>query len=87
MQNLKSGDLSEGDMRSMSMASGKIASSPLWFLDGSSSQSIASITANIRRAVRKHGVQLVIIDYLQKIKAADRAEKRTYEVAEVSGKL
>ena len=87
MQNLKSGDLSEGDMRSMSGASAKIASSPLWFLDGSSSQSIASITANIRRAVRKHGVKLVIIDYLQKIKAADRAEKRTYEVAEVSGKL
>lgn len=87
MQNLKSGDLTEGDMRSMSMASGKIAASPLWFLDGSSSQSIASITANIRRAVRKHSVKLVIIDYLQKVKAADIAEKRTYEVAEVSGKL
>jgi len=87
MQSLKSGDLTEGDMRSMSSASGKISSSPLWFLDGSSSQSIASITANIRRAVRKHGVRFVIIDYIQKVKAADKAEKRTYEVAEVSGKL
>jgi len=87
MQSLKSGNLSEGDMRSMSMAAGKIASSPLWFLDGSSSQSVASITANVRRAVRKHGVRLVIIDYIQKVKAADKAEKRTYEVAEVSGKL
>jgi len=87
MQNLKSGDLTEGDMRAMSNASGKIANSPLWFLDGSSTQSISSITANIRRAVRKHKVQLVIIDYLQKVKAADRSEKRTYEVAEVSGKL
>jgi len=87
MQNLKSGNLSEGDMRSMTQASGKLASSPLWFLDGSSSQSIASITANIRRAVRKHKVRLVIIDYLQKVKAAEKSEKRTYEVAEVSGKL
>ena len=87
MQSLKSGNLSEGDMRSMSIAAGKIASSPLWFLDGSSSQSVASITANVRRAVRKHGVRLVIIDYIQKVKAADKAEKRTYEVAEVSGKL
>jgi len=87
MQSLKSGNLSEGDMRSMSMAAGKIASSPLWFLDGSSSQSVASITANVRRAVRKHGVRLVIVDYIQKVKAADKAEKRTYEVAEVSGKL
>jgi replicative DNA helicase len=87
MQSLKSGNLSEGDMRSMSMAAGKIANSPLWFLDGSSSQSVSSITANVRRAVRKHGVRLVIVDYIQKVKAADKAEKRTYEVAEVSGKL
>jgi replicative DNA helicase len=87
MQSLKSGNLSEGDMRSMSLAAGKIASSPLWFLDGSSSQSVSSITANVRRAVRKHGVRLVIVDYIQKVKAADKAEKRTYEVAEVSGKL
>jgi replicative DNA helicase len=87
MFNLKSGDLTEGDMRSMTNAAGKIANSPIWFLDGSSSQSIASITANVRRSVRKHQVRLVIVDYLQKVKAADRAEKRTYEVAEVSGKL
>lgn len=87
MQSLKSGNLTEADMRSMSAATGKISAAPLWFLDGSSSQSIASITANVRRAVRKHGVRLVIVDYIQKVKAADKAEKRTYEVAEVSGKL
>lgn len=87
MGNLKSGDLTEGDMKAISNASGKIANSPLWFLDGSNSQSISTITANIRRAVRKHGIRLVIIDYLQKVRSADRAEKRTYEVAEVSGKL
>lgn len=87
MQNLKSGDLTEKDIKAMSAASAKLANSPLWFLDGSSSHSISSITANVRRAVRKHQVRLVIVDYLQKIKAADRSEKRTYEVAEVSGKL
>jgi replicative DNA helicase len=87
MQSLKSGNLTEGDMKSMMTASGKISSSPLWFLDGSSSHSIATITASVRRAVRKHQVRLVIVDYLQKVKGTDRAEKRTYEVAEVSGKL
>ena len=87
MHSLKSGDLNEGDMKSMSKAAGKLANSNLWFLDGSSSQSISSITSNVRRAVRKHGIKLVIVDYLQKVKSADRAEKRTYEVAEVSGKL
>ena len=87
MQSLKSGDLTDGDMKSMMAASAKISSSPLWFLDGPSSHSIASITAHVRRAVRKHKVRLVIVDYIQKVKAADRSEKRTYEVAEVSGKL
>jgi replicative DNA helicase len=87
MQNLKSGDLTDGDMRAMTAASAKIANSPLWFLDGPSSHSISSITAHVRRAVRKHKVRLVIVDYLQKVKAADRSEKRTYEVAEVSSKL
>ena len=87
MQNLKNGDLTDGDMKGMMSASAKISNSPIWFLDGSSSQSIASITANVRRAVRKHNVRLVIVDYLQKVKSAERSEKRTYEVAEVSGKL
>ena len=87
MQSLKSGNLNEGDMKSMMLSSGKVANSPLWFIDGSSIHSISNIMANVRRAVRKHGVRLVIVDYLQKIKAADRSEKRTYEVAEVSGKL
>jgi replicative DNA helicase len=32
-------------------------------------------------------VKLVVVDYLQKIKCAEKSEKRTYEVAEVSGKL
>ena len=87
MQSLKSGNLNEGEMKSMMLSSGKVANSPLWFIDGSSIHSISNIMANVRRAVRKHGVRLVIVDYLQKIKAADRSEKRTYEVAEVSGKL
>jgi len=73
MQSLKSGNLSEGDMRSMMAASGKISGSPLYFLDGSSSHSIASITANVRRAVRKHQVRLVIVDYLHSGKLKDIA--------------
>ena len=70
----------------MSTASGKIANSPIHFVSGSSISNISSVTAVIRRAVRKWKVQLVIIDYLQKIHGSRAAEK-TYEIAEVSGKL
>ena len=87
MKDLKSGNLSEQDMRSMTGASARLSKSPIWYIDGPSSQSILSIQAAVKRAVRKHGVKLVVVDYLQKIKCSEKSEKRTYEVAEVSGKL
>jgi len=41
----------------------------------------------VRRACRKHGIKLVVVDYLQKIHPAQQHEKQTYEVGEVSGAL
>jgi len=87
MQDIKTGEMTEAGFRSMSVANSKIAASPLHFASGSSVSNIASITALIRRSVRKWGIKLVIIDYLQKIHGSKAAEKKTYEIAEVSGKL
>ena len=87
MQDIKTGEMNESGFRAMSVANSKIAASPLHFASGSSVSNIASITALIRRSVRKWGIKLVIIDYLQKIHGSKAAEKRTYEIAEVSGKL
>lgn len=87
MQDIKTGDIDTGGMKAMSSASAKIAASPLHFVSGSSISNIAAITAIIRRSVRKWNVRLVIIDYLQKIHGSKSAEKKTYEIAEVSGKL
>jgi replicative DNA helicase len=87
MGDIRTGNMTEGGMKSMSHACSRIASSPLHFVSGSSVSNIAAITATIRRAVRKWGVKLVIIDYLQKIHGSKSAEKRTYEIAEVSGRL
>jgi replicative DNA helicase len=87
MQSIKTGDMDQGGMKAMSSASAKIANSPIHFVSGSSVSNIASVTAVIRRAVRKWKVQLVLVDYLQKIHGSRGAEKKTYEIAEVSGKL
>jgi len=87
MQDIKTGDLNEGGMRAMGAATAKIAGSPIYFVSGSGISGIATITAVIRRAVRKWGVKLVLVDYLQKIHGSRAAEKKTYEIAEVSGKL
>jgi len=66
MQDIKTGEMSEGSFKSMGAASAKIAQSPLHFASGSQVSNIASITALIRRSVRKWGIKLVIIDYLTK---------------------
>jgi replicative DNA helicase len=87
MQDIRTGEMTEGSFKSMGMASAKISSSPLHFVSGSSASNIASLTAIIRRSVRKWGIKLVLIDYLQKIHGSKSAEKKTYEIAEVSGKL
>jgi len=87
MQAIKTGEMDEGGMKAMGVANAKVASSPIYYVSGSGISSIATITAVIRRAVRKWGVKLVLIDYLQKIHGSKSAEKKTYEIAEVSGKL
>jgi len=87
MQDIKTGQLDQGGMKAMSTASAKIAGSPIHFVSGSGVSNIATITAVIRRAVRKWAVKLVLVDYLQKIHGSRAAEKKTYEIAEVSGRL
>lgn len=87
MQSIKTGQLSDKDMARLNEANLKVKNSPIHFADFSSGARIGAVTAAIRKAVRKHKVRLVIVDYLQKISASGRHEKRTYEVAEVSGTL
>lgn len=86
MQSIKTGQLNEYEMSKMMAATIKCSKAPLFFLDRSSGASISEISATAKRSIRKHGIKLIVVDYLQKI-AGQKAEKRTYEVAEVSGKL
>lgn len=65
----------------------KLAQAPLYIFDAISGISGAQASAIIRQHARRHGVRFVLVDYLQKIRPEKKAEKRTYEVAEVSGAL
>lgn len=83
---LRSGQLVESDFPKMTNAAGKVKSAPLHILDRSSITG-TQIRSTIRRFVRKFGVKLVLVDYLQKIRSSGRHEKRTYEVGEASTAL
>lgn len=84
---LKKAKLDEGQWRAQTIAGSKVVKSPIHFIDASRGETIDTITAQIRRNVRRFGIKLVVVDYLQKIRPGSKSEKRTYEVAEVSEKL
>ncbi len=63
-----------------------LSQAPL-FLDDSAALSVMEIRAKARRLQTEHELGLIIIDYLQLIKGADRPESRVQEVSEISRAL
>lgn len=87
MNKLKSGDFDEGDFKRFTTFSSLLNKSPIHFMDAIGGSDSGRICATIKRMAKTHGIKLVVIDYLQKIAAVGKHEKRTYEVAQVSGAL
>jgi replicative DNA helicase len=57
------------------------------YIDDSAVQKVRTIAATARRLKRKHGLALVIIDYLQLIEPRDYKAPREQQVAQVSKSL
>jgi replicative DNA helicase len=85
-QRIRRGCLSEEEMDHIAKASETIGSWPL-FIDDASRQSMLRIGANARRHKRKHGVGLVVVDYLQLIDPENRRDPRHEQVGNVSRRL
>ncbi len=67
-------------------AGGWLAGLPL-YLDQRKRLTVAKIAATARRYVRKHGVKLVAIDYLQLVQPEDRRAARYEQVGQISRDL
>lgn len=57
------------------------------FVEDSSALSVLEMKAKCRRLIKKHGLGLVIIDYLQLIQGRRSAESRQTEISEISRSL
>jgi len=84
---LRSGMFTQDDFAKFSAFKRILADAPLHFINAVGGASMRQITADVRRIRDRSDVKLIVVDYLQKIKAGERQEKRTYEVGEVSGAL
>jgi replicative DNA helicase len=80
---LRTGRLEDTDWRKLGDALGALSEAPL-FIDDTPSISLMEIRAKARRLKQKHGLDLIIVDYLQLMQSHKRVDSRQQEVAEIS---
>ncbi|HEX2259688.1 MAG TPA: replicative DNA helicase, partial [Actinomycetota bacterium] len=85
---LRRGALQDADWPKLSHALGRVAEAPI-FIDDTASVTIMEMRAKCRRLKAKHGLGLVIVDYLQLMQPhpGRRSENRVQEVADISRSL
>ena len=82
---LRRGEVRDGDFVRIVKACRAMEALPL-YIDDSPALTIAGLRARARRLKRRHGVSLVIVDYLQLMRptASARLNNRVYEVSEIT---
>lgn len=85
---LRRGMLQDSDWPKLSHALGRLAEAPI-FIDDTASVTIMEMRAKCRRLKAKHGLSLVIVDYLQLMQPhpGRRSDNRVQEVSEISRAL
>lgn len=80
---LKTGKLSDDDFTKLSEAMGELAEAPL-YIDDTPGITLMEMRTKARRLQMEHGVQLIIIDYLQLADPGRRYDSRVQEVSIIS---
>lgn len=87
LASIRHGTYSESDMKKFQQFQILLNKAPFHVHDAVAGCGIREIASSVNRLVLKHGIKLVIVDYMQKIRPSEKHEKRNYEVADVSGRL
>ncbi len=82
-ERLRTGRLQDADWPKLSQAMGRLAEAPL-FIDDTPGLNMMELRSKSRRLKQKHGLDLIIVDYLQLMQSHRRAESRVQEVSELS---
>ena len=78
---IRQGDMEESEFRRFVDAAKELESCPL-YIDDTPALPIAQLAARARRLKRVHGLDLLIVDYLQLVRGT--ADNRVQEIAEIS---
>jgi replicative DNA helicase len=77
------GRAADQDMARLSLARAEAAASALW-IDDTSTQTVMSIRGKARRLKARHGLGLIVVDYLQLLASERRYDNRVVEVGAMS---
>jgi replicative DNA helicase len=80
---LRTGFLGENDWTRLSTAMGTLADARI-FIDDSPSVAVLEMRAKARRLVLEHGLNLILVDYIQLMQSGGRYENRTLELGAIS---
>jgi replicative DNA helicase len=84
-QSVRTGYLEQRDWTRLTNAAGRLAEAPI-FIDDTPAISVLEARAKARRMKAEHGLDLVVIDYLQLMRGRN-AENRQQEISEISRSL
>ncbi|SNQ47056.1 Replicative DNA helicase [Frankia canadensis] len=86
LRNIQTGQLTEDDWSRLTRVLADTVDAPLR-IDTSPGLGVAAIRTRARRMQRRHGLDLLIVDYLQLLVTAKKEENRQQEVAGISRSL
>jgi len=85
-QGVRQGYIDRGDMDRIAMAASDLYRAPMYF-DDSPVMNVLQMRGKARRLRAEHGLDLIIVDYLQLVSGYGRYENRTQEISQVARSL
>lgn len=82
-EQIRRGDMTEAEFRRFVDAAKALESCPL-YIDDTPALPISQLAARARRLKRTHGLDLLIVDYLQLVRPASAKDSRVNEVSEIT---
>ncbi|MCR9126553.1 MAG: replicative DNA helicase [Rhodobacteraceae bacterium] len=82
-EQIRRGDLTEPEFRRFVEAAKSLEACPL-FIDDTPALPISQLAARARRLKRTHGLDVLIVDYLQLVRPASAKDSRVNEVSEIT---
>ncbi|GAA0726526.1 replicative DNA helicase [Clostridium malenominatum] len=83
MLKLRTGNLDDRDWENIAKAAGPLSASKI-FIDDTAGVSVMEMRSKCRRLKIEHGIDLIVIDYLQLMSGSKGSESRQQEVSEIS---